>query len=958
MCRGFLGYGGCGRQTASSRPGEQRLNDIKVYSYVKIAGVTTATLVKQFNLTYSYYGTAAATDTLHKRLRLDKVQEMNVAGGTNKPPYSFTYNNGSVPAYGIGSIDHWGYCNGGDLTGGSASLIPNINSGGQIFGGGANRTPDLTNTLNTVMTQINYPTGGSTFFTYELNDARDGDGNLFTVGGLRVKQTADYAFGTQKAVAKTFIYKMGDSTSSGSAMVPQYMTTSTYSYFPTGTWGGGTPTPAYSIANVTVSASTMSGLGTFDGSLIRYSQVISYLTDISTGLPLGKTITKYDTGSLDGEMIAKYDYDKDGKLLEEQDNTYGTRTGAGYIGSYSIHSGAQNNATTLCRYTSGGVTLDAWKLDSDPSPTCIKDSIVTSKTFYNGVNYAVQWRELADQVDKKFDPATNTYVLDEKQYTYGNPSHTFPTIIHEKTGNKEWLVTNKKYAGDYTLAGSGLDAASTGIKLLQTNNMLGAEVESTQLLTDSVHTSRYVAGVLKTYLSTQPYLSQLYQLETVAPLSSVTASTSTAGTFTYDSHYKAWGSIGYDTYGNITQQSRTYGVPTSYIWDYGNSLPIAEVKAAATADIAYTSFEADGTGGWTVPTTLRDTVHFTGKLSYDLLSTNTISKSGLSSTKQYIVSYWSKSGALTVTTNIGAATAVSSQAHNGWTCYQHTLATGSTTVSLTTTATKTIDELRLFPVGALMSTTAYQPLVGVSDQAGPTNALVKYHYDGLSRLSLVTNEDANIIKHYQYNYGTAIAAPTAAPQTLFYNTLHSQSFTRTTACTDTAHKGSAIYVVPYATYASAVSQADADAQAQADVDANGQNFANTHALCFWYNYFAQKRFFKTDCTPSQGGGSGAYFYKVPWGTYYSNISQADADAQAQNDINTNGQSVANQNLTCSCGGEGQAYINGVCETGTRYNSTTTLQPNGTWQCKYYYLFSNGSMSQYYYSYSSSPCPIQ
>ena len=933
-------------------PGEQLLNDIKVYSYIQVGGVATQTLIKQFNMTYSYFGTAAATDTLHKRLRLDKVQEMNVvSGGVSKPPYSFTYNNAAVPQYGLASIDAWGYGNGGEVT----TLVPTVSG----LGLNANRTPDLASTLNTVMTQVNYPTGGSTIFTYELNDAKDGNGNLFAVGGLRVKQTADYAFGSsQKAVAKTFSYKLNDSTSSGLAFVPQYLTTSTYNYYPTGTWGGGY-NPAYSIGNTTISASTISGLGSFDGSLIRYSQVISYLTDISTGLPLGKTVTNYDPGTIDGKLIEQQDLDKDGRLLEEQDNTYGTRSGAQGIGAYTIRSSStQDNATTLCRYTVGSTTFDGWKLQTDVSPTCIKDSVVKSKTFYNGVAYTIQWLQLVDQVDKKFDPVTNSYVLDEKQYTYGNPAHTFPTIIHEKTGSKDWLITNKKYAADYTITGSTPDAQSTAIQLLQSKNMVGTEIETSQFLTDSVNTSRYVAGVLKFYLPTQPYLSQLYQLQTVTPLSTLTTSTSTAGVFSYDSHYQPWGSISYDAYGNVTQQSRTNGAPTAYIWDYYNALPIAEVKAATTADIAYTSFEADGTGGWVIPTTTRDTTQFTGNVCYDLLSGNTISKNGLTGTKQYIVSYWSKSGALTVTTNIGTATAVASQVHNGWTCYQHTLATGSTTVSLTTTATKTIDELRLFPVGALMSTTAYLPLVGVTDMSGPTNALMKYHYDGLGRLSLVTNEDANIVKHYQYNYGTAIAAPTAAPTTLFYNSLHSQTFTRTTACPDTSHKGQATYTVLYATYASAISQADADNQAQADINANGQNYANANGPCLWFNYPVQKRFFKTDCLPSQGGSSGVYFYKVAWGTYSSTISQADADAQAQADINTNGQNVANQNLSCSCGGEGQSYINGVCETGTRYNSSSTLMPDGTWQCKYYYQFSDGSISQYYYSYSSSPCPIQ
>ncbi len=65
----------------------------------------------------------------------------------------------------------------------------------------------------------------------------------------------------------------------------------------------------------------------------------------------------------------------------------------------------------------------------------------------------------------------------------------------------------------------------------------------------------------------------------------------------------------------------------------------------------------------------------------------------------------------------------------------------------------------------------------------------------------------------------------------------------------------------------------------------------------FYNVARSFTFNKNNCSTS-GSGS-AVVYTVPASSYSSTISQADADAKAQNDINNNGQNYANSNGTCS-----------------------------------------------------------
>lgn len=66
----------------------------------------------------------------------------------------------------------------------------------------------------------------------------------------------------------------------------------------------------------------------------------------------------------------------------------------------------------------------------------------------------------------------------------------------------------------------------------------------------------------------------------------------------------------------------------------------------------------------------------------------------------------------------------------------------------------------------------------------------------------------------------------------------------------------------------------------------------------YYNVAKSGSFTKNDCSQASGTGS-TVTYTVPAHTYGSTASQADADQQAQNDVNTNGQAYANTNGTCT-----------------------------------------------------------
>ncbi|HEY1202051.1 MAG TPA: hypothetical protein VGE79_13760, partial [Niastella sp.] len=63
-----------------------------------------------------------------------------------------------------------------------------------------------------------------------------------------------------------------------------------------------------------------------------------------------------------------------------------------------------------------------------------------------------------------------------------------------------------------------------------------------------------------------------------------------------------------------------------------------------------------------------------------------------------------------------------------------------------------IDELRLYPADAQMTTFTYAPLIGATSNCSSNNAITYYEYDALGRLQVTKDQDGNIIKTIEYHY--------------------------------------------------------------------------------------------------------------------------------------------------------------------------------------------------------------
>jgi YD repeat-containing protein len=185
------------------------------------------------------------------------------------------------------------------------------------------------------------------------------------------------------------------------------------------------------------------------------------------------------------------------------------------------------------------------------------------------------------------------------------------------------------------------------------------------------------------------------------------------------------------------------------LWGHYKLFPIAQVTNSLATQSAFTSFdEPDGTeGGWDVSGTTTSDAAKTGTKS--LKTGNTISKGNLPN-GDYVVGFWAKvisgsSGSVTVN---GAVTNITDP---NWKFY--TIAKSGTSISFSNSNVY-VDELRLHPAGAQMTSFTYKPLVGMTSQTDANGNVTYFEYDANGRLLFVKDNDGNILKSHQYKYFT------------------------------------------------------------------------------------------------------------------------------------------------------------------------------------------------------------
>jgi len=713
--------------------------------------------------------------------------------------YGFEYYAG-VSYGGTSAQDYWGYHNG-------------VNNAGKLMLGytgcysdTANRRPAWPAMQLDALVGINYPTGGKTIIEYEQHDANTGraldnsiaTGSAYsipylsfslpnTISGLRVRRIMRYDPISRDTLIARYIYKLfGTNTSSGYLYDPPALLTD---YSSLGC-GPGNLSPKY----LRTAQSIYQGSGT--GQHVSYNNVtvqeekngvtngyieyeyyndtntdsVFYSNSISetTRFPLNAQYNLFPTTQykrlpenlLNGQEKEKRVYSRSGQLLE--------KTSLQYKGTYYAYVPA---TLFTCIYKK-----DACSINYQPGTAGTASDVVTGEWYYidssgnvavgegpNQINKGIRpilpppysffymYRYIAAKmsvrpsmiIKQSFETPTK-YITDTTLFNYENTAHTRPTSIVTRSSKGDVLKQQTIYSYDCNPVNNGDSTIYFMQKAFLNVPLATFNYTNSNVTSGGYKSFRYRSRTDSTaFLLTDEY--SLLTTQAGTPPATLNIATTYPKAFNFPSAYfQKTASIRYNPDNTISYAIKKGNDKTNLIWDYNRSFVVAQIAGADSSDIAFTSFESSGNGNWTVAGTGRDTVSFlTGKRSYNLTAGN-ITKSGLNGSKVYIVSYWSPTTAATVNSTAG----VQGVTRNGWNYFEHKLPAGTTSVTIS--GSVKVDELRIFPAGAQMTSYCFNPMTGVTAADQPDNTINYYEYDGRARIRFIRDGDKNILKAASY----------------------------------------------------------------------------------------------------------------------------------------------------------------------------------------------------------------
>ncbi len=169
----------------------------------------------------------------------------------------------------------------------------------------------------------------------------------------------------------------------------------------------------------------------------------------------------------------------------------------------------------------------------------------------------------------------------------------------------------------------------------------------------------------------------------------------------------------YNTFGNVIQVEQN-GEHKAYLWDTNELNPIAEATNAGSDQVYHTSFENNGTTG-------------ASKTGNKYWPSGTYSIPVTPTGSNLKMSYWYWTGSAWI--------------YSGELDFNATINSGGSR----------LDEVRVYPKDAVMTTYTYQPGVGVTSITDHNGLTHYYDYDPANRLEVVSDNDQNLVNKFDYN---------------------------------------------------------------------------------------------------------------------------------------------------------------------------------------------------------------
>jgi len=702
-------------------PTSQDINQVSKWYKLTAIAITDPQGITKEKYAFEY------NDNTTERLFLKKFKRLGLASSDNPITHEFVYNATPLPGYNALQNDRWGYYNGKPFP----ATISASTTEEEVM---AKLAMDETKAQAGILTGIIYPTGGVSNFYYQANDytsaiqktgtppasigliAQSGIG-----GGLRIWKVTNTDTDGHSYTTEYKYLKSATNTSSGilagNKKIHKQISIST-------------PPPV-----ATIDAYDMNDFAELDytnGRDVVYSEVKKILPDNSY------VIYKYSNSDnsnyidepplnicSDGYKATTFPYAFSSTLPSSDSNPFPSHNSKELERGQLLSEESYTSAGTLVRKVAYTYNADVNRFNEfvrsydNYTVQAEVGSLLANERYFQAVKIFTYYPYLSGKTETVYDQVSATPRETTYSFSYGVPQHKQKKLTTVQNSKNEVLtesiIYNKDVADDTPLAYLSSTQRANLIAMYLTKGMIVP-----------VHVSKSVDGTITN--------QERYSFKTNYLLDYIENATGS------NSLEVRMNINNYDAKGNITEHQKSSDIKYAYLYEY--NVPVAEIVNADYASVAYTGFE-NGNGNWNVPGAT-NTNYFTGKRGYALSGGN-ITKSSLP-LNTYRISFW---GFNNPTVQVNGVAPVAGPTRNGWTYYEFT--TGSIS-SVTISGSGVIDELRLCPASARMTTYAYDPLVGYTAKVESDGNVVYFEYDSFNRLKWIKDKDRNIVKAYDYNY--------------------------------------------------------------------------------------------------------------------------------------------------------------------------------------------------------------
>ncbi len=754
-------------------------------------------IIKHYRFNYSYFTSTEAScnafninDKMNcSRLKLDNIEELDTSSNPVSE-YKFEYNkpNEVSPLHSYDK-DFLGYYNaasnkpviksdGSYKLGPRFTFSPNnyrfsiipftsniLNSNNYININGEISIDPNHNSLNGLLNKITYPTGGTTDIVYENNTFNFNNITILS-GGARVKsQLLDDGNGNK--IIKNYEYLNEDGSSSGYILnFPKIAEIIKNKNNPNDT-NFSFNVYSYNLANIELT----------QGSYIGYRRIVERIVGN------GKTEYLYNS-----PKEIPNEYESPNNNLIAMNSFYPGRAYTNY----------DNRRGTLAKTT----TYDNTNTKLSEDIYNYNNHIISSNTKnfshssfeVGGFGFFIPEKEnysikITNSINQPSSKKSIKYLSGQifeinDEYNYKNEMH------HELTSVKTTLPNNDVYEISYQYPydknNQKLNIANISSKILQsTKKKNGKVISDTEMNYDDPN------NLLPTSITSFDLQENAFKTD-----------------MTYDL---------YDEKGN-TLQYTVKGKPTSIIWGYNQTKPIAKIEGVAYNQVsAYVSgiisaSDTDNTQG-----TDQSEQALVGAL--DLFRNNP----ALSGYQITTYTYNPLIGVTSITPPSGIRE-----------LYKYDLANRLESVKdVNGNLLKEFQYQYKKEVITHYNTEKSQPFTRNNCSAGTTPGTYTYIVPANKYSSIISKADAEQQAQNDININGQTFAnnnATCTPIITYYSTVKSQTFTKNN-CSAGTTPGTYTYTVQANKYTSTINQADADQKAQNDINANGQEQANLYATC-------------------------------------------------------------------------------------------------------------------------------